>query len=86
MLHLALTITSGNKEAELAVGLELKELVMKYAKAMGVCDEDLGPWLTHRVSSFDPKVRSSSLCILILHCQYQEIFNWISFHLNSTIH
>lgn len=86
MLHLALTITSGNKEAELAVGLELKELVMKYAKAMGVCDEDLGPWLTHTVSSFDPKVRSSSLCILILHRQYQEIFNWISFHLHSTIH
>lgn len=73
MLHLALTITSGNKEAELAVGLELKELVMKYAKAMGVCDEDFGSWLTHTVSSFELKVLSSSSCILILHCQCQDI-------------
>lgn len=61
MLYLALTITSGNKETDLAVGLELKELVMKYAMAMGVSDVDLGPWLTHGVSLFDMKVLSSSL-------------------------
>ncbi|KAG0563622.1 hypothetical protein KC19_8G046000 [Ceratodon purpureus] len=56
LLHLALTINSGSREADLAASAELKELVLQYSKSLGVCADDLGPWLSEKVDSSDYEV------------------------------
>lgn len=56
LLHLALTSNSGNREADLGVSAELKELVLRYARSLGVLVEDLGVWLSEIVTSSNYEV------------------------------
>ena len=56
LLHLAFTINSGSREADLAASAELKELVLQYSRSLGVCADDLGPWLSEKVDSSDYEV------------------------------
>lgn len=58
LLHLALTSNSGNREADLGVAAELKELVLQYSRSLGVKTEDLGLWLSENVTSSDYEVHT----------------------------
>lgn len=77
LLELALFSNSNNRDADLFNSTQLKELVIRYSRLLGIRVEDLGLWLSDITTSSDYQVFTSPAVMRIFQCRFKLLVETI---------